>query len=74
MGFFDRFRYLDGKIIDFTEYYMETDFNFNEEDITMPDGITPAKVYTLEQKSKYLDRDFYGVVIDTVFQYTPENK
>ena len=65
--FYDRFRYLDGQIIDFLDYKMTYDFDFREEDITMPNG-APAKVFTHEIKAKYLGRDFYVAEIDTVYQ------
>lgn len=65
--FYDRFRYLDGQIFDFLDYKMTYDFDFREEDITMPDG-APAKVFTHECKANYLGRDFYVAEIDTVYQ------
>ena len=65
--FYDRFRYLDGQIIDFLDYKMTYDFDFRSEDITMPDG-APAKVFTHECKAQYLGRDFYVAEIDTVYQ------
>ena len=33
----------------------------------MADG-TPAKVFTHDLKAKYLDRDFYVAIVDTVYQ------
>ena len=65
--FYDRFLYLDGQIFDFLDYKMTYDFDFREEDITMPNG-APAKVFTHEIKAKYLGRDFYVAEIDTVYQ------
>lgn len=65
--FYDRFRYLDGQIIDFLDYKMTYDFDFRSEDITMPNG-APAKVFTHECKANYLGRDFYVAEIDTVYQ------
>lgn len=61
------FLYIDGKIIDFSEYRPIYDFNVKVEDTTLPDG-SPAKVFTNEIKAKYLGKDFYAAYVDTVYQ------
>ena len=65
--FYDRFLYLDGQVFDFSEYRMTYDFDFREEPMTLADG-TPAKVFTHELKAKYLGRDYYEAIVDTVYQ------
>lgn len=70
----DRFRYIsdniDKKLVDFPEYRMTYDFNFNEERTTTPEGY-PARVVKHDCKAKYLGKDFYWAVIDTIYQTTP---
>lgn len=67
INFYDRFLYLDGQVFDFSEYRMTYDFDFREESTTLSDG-TPAKVFTHDLKAKYLERDFYVAIVDTVYQ------
>lgn len=67
--FYDRFLYIDGRLIDFLDEKMTYDHQFKVDDITMPTG-EPAKVFTNEFRSKYLGRDFYCATIDTVYQYS----
>jgi len=67
--YYDKFLYLDGKMITFEEYKPTYEMNVKEEDTTMPDG-SPAKVFTNEVKAKYLGRDFYAATIDTIYQYS----
>lgn len=69
MRFYDRFCYLDGQLIDFTEFLPIYNWNFGIERITMPDGTTPAKVFTHECTMDYLGKQFHRAVIDTVYQY-----
>lgn len=66
IGFIDEFLYLDGQIIDFSEYRMTYDFDVKVEDINFNGA--PAKVFTNEIKGKYLGKDFYAATIDTVYQ------
>ncbi|MBO5284327.1 MAG: hypothetical protein J6B00_00455 [Alphaproteobacteria bacterium] len=70
----DRFRYISDniskKLVDFSEYRMTYDFNFNEERTTTPEGY-PARVVKHDCKAKYLGKDFYWAVIDTIYQTTP---
>lgn len=65
--FYDRFLYIDGQVIDFSDYRMTYDFDFREQSITLSDG-TPARVFTHDLKAKYLGRDFYVATVDTVYQ------
>lgn len=65
--FFDRFLYLDGQVFDFSEYQMTYDFDLREEPMTLTDG-SPARVFTHELKAKYLERDYYLSVVDTIYQ------
>ncbi|MBR1373573.1 hypothetical protein IJ556_03870 [bacterium] len=67
--FYDRFLYIDGRLIDFLDEKMTYDHQFKVDDITMPTG-EPAKVFTNEFRSKYLGMDFYSACVDTVYQYT----
>ena len=67
ISFFDRFIYIDGQVIDFSDYRMTYDFDFREQSTTLSDG-TPAKVFTHECKAKYLGKDFYVTTVDTVYQ------
>lgn len=74
ISFRDRFRYIsdniDERLVDFPEYRMTYDFNFNEERTTTPEGY-PARVVKHDCKAKYLGKDFYWAVIDTIYQTTP---
>ena len=74
ISFRDRFRYIsdniDKKLVDFPEYRMTYKFDFNEERTTTPEGY-PARVVKHECKAKYLGKDFYWAVIDTIYQTTP---
>lgn len=63
----DVFLYLDGQVIDFSDYRMTYDFDFSEENTALSDG-SPAKVFTHECKAKYLGKDFYVALVDTVYQ------
>ena len=70
----DRFRYIsdniDKKLVDFPEYRMTHEFNLTEERTTTPEGY-PARVVKHDCKAKYLGKDFYWAVIDTIYQTTP---
>lgn len=70
----DRFRYIkdniDERLIDFPEYRMTHNFSFTETRTTTPEGY-PARVAKHECKAKYLGKDFYWAVIDTIYQTTP---
>ncbi len=65
--FYDRIFYLDGQLFDFSEYRMTYDFDFREQSTTLEDG-TPAKVVTHDCKAKYLGKDIYVALVDTVYQ------
>ena len=67
VSFYDRILYLDGQLFDFSDYRMTYDFDFREEPATLADE-TPAKVFTYDLKAKYLGRDFYIALVDTVYQ------
>ena len=69
VNYYDRFLYLDNQLIDFLDYDIEHEYQFRNEDITMPTG-EPAKVFTLECNATYLGMDFYSACVDTVYQYT----
>lgn len=71
--FNDMFLYYDGQCIDFDEFKASYDADARVEDITLPDG-RQAKVFTTDLQYKYLDRDFYQAVVDTVYQFTPKEK
>lgn len=66
----DRFFYIDGKIIDFLDEQMKFDFDFRDTRGTTSEGY-PARILTNECKAKYLGKDFYWTVIDTLYQTTP---
>ena len=65
--FYDSILYLDNQLFDFSEYRMTYDFDFREQSTTLSDG-TPAKVFTHECNAKYLGKDFYVALVDTVYQ------
>lgn len=67
ISYSDRLLYLDNQIIDFAEYRATHEFDFREENTTLTDG-TPAKVFTHDCKTKYLGKDFYSALVDTVYQ------
>lgn len=66
-AFYDRILYLDGQLFDFSEYRPTYDFNFHVQNTTLSDG-TPAKVFTHELKAKYLGKDIYQAIVETVYQ------
>ena len=66
INFGDWFLYLDGQIIEFSEYRMTYEFDFREENISF--NGSPAKVFTNEIKGKFLGKDFYAATVDTVYQ------
>lgn len=66
--FYDRFRYLDGRIIDFLDMQMTREFNFRVEDLPANNQRGPAKVFTHDCKGKFLGREFYWALVDTVYQ------
>ena len=70
--FYDMFLYLDEQIFDFADHKATYDVDLRVSDTTMPDG-SPAKVFTFEVKMKYLGRDFYSAVVDTVYQLPSNN-
>lgn len=74
IDFPDRFLYIkdniDERLIDFPEYWVTCDFDYTEERTTTSEGY-PARVAKHECKAKYLGKDFYWVVIDTIYQTTP---
>ena len=67
ISYSDRLLYLDNQIIDFAEYRATHEFDFREENTTLTDG-TPAKVFTHDCKTKYLGKEFYSALVDTVYQ------
>ena len=64
--FCDDFLYLDGQIIDFSEYRMTYNFNVRVDNASF--NGSPAKVFTHECNAKYLGKDFYAATVDTVYQ------
>jgi len=66
INFGDWFLYLDGKIIDFSEYRMTYDCNIRVDDINFNGA--PAKVFTNEMRGTFLGKDFYSALVDTVYQ------
>ena len=63
----DKFLYLDGQIIDFSDFKMTSTFNTKVKSTSLPDG-SPAKVFTHECNAKYLGKDFYIAIVDTIYQ------
>ena len=66
-GFYDLILYIDNQLIDFSEYLPTFNKDFREENTTLTDG-TPAKVFTHDCKTKYLGKEFYSALVDTVYQ------
>lgn len=66
-GFVDEYLVLDGHMFTFLEYRGPFNFDYREEPITMPNG-KPAKVLTLDVHNTYLGKNFYGAIVDTVYQ------
>lgn len=66
----DQFLVIDGKMINYLEYRGEPQTTVQTEDITMPNG-APARVYKLEGRQHFLDKNFYVAAIDTVYQFSP---
>lgn len=66
----DQFLVMDGKMINYLEYRGKPQTTVQTEDITMPNG-APARVYRLEGRQHFLDKNFYVAEIDTVYQFAP---
>ena len=66
----DQFLSIDGKMINYLEYRGTPQTTIQTEDITMPNG-APARVYKLEGRQHFLDKNFYVAAIDTVYQFAP---
>ena len=66
----DQFLVIDGKMINYLEYRGVPQTTIRTEDITMPNG-APARVYKLEGRQHFLDKNFYVAAIDTVYQFAP---
>ena len=66
----DQFLVLDGKMINYLEFRGEPITTIRTDDITMPNG-APARIYTLEGRQHFLDKNFYVAAIDTVYQFAP---
>lgn len=67
MSFYDRFLYIDGKIIDFWDMVMTHKVEYTSESKTLEDG-TPAKVFTLKHTAQYLGMDFSITLHDVYVQ------
>lgn len=65
--FYDRFRYLDGQIIDFYDEQMTFNVSQKETAATMPDG-SPARVLQFIETGKYLGKEFSYTLTDTIYQ------
>lgn len=63
----DWFLYIDGQIIDFSEFRPIFDCDVRVENSTLPDG-SPAKVFTNEIKLKFLGKDYYAAFVNTIYQ------
>lgn len=70
-SWYSQFFYLDGQLIDFSEYHPTFDPDIRIEDITLSDG-RPAKVLKADLQMKFFDRDFYQCEVDTIYQLSPE--
>lgn len=66
----DQFLVIDGKMINYLEYRGTPQTTIRTEDITMPNGAS-ARVYRLEGRQHFLDKNFYVAEIDTVYQFAP---
>lgn len=67
MRFYDRFLYIDGKIINFWDKVMTHNVEYSSESKTLEDG-TPAKVFTLKHTAQYLGMDFSITLHDVYVQ------
>ena len=67
MRFYDRFLYIDGKIIDFWDMVMTHKVEYTSESKALEDG-RPAKVFTHKHTAKYLGMDFSITLHDVYVQ------
>ncbi|MBO5251199.1 MAG: hypothetical protein J6B31_04280 [Bacteroidaceae bacterium] len=65
---YDQFLYIDGQMVDFTDYYPERIDNVTVEDVAATSTRGAGKKITHECKVKYLGRNFYSAVITNVYQ------
>lgn len=65
---YDQFLYIDGQMVDFTDYYPERIDNVTVEDVAATSTRGAGKKITHECKVKYLGRNFYSAVITHIYQ------
>ena len=68
VGQYDQFLYIDGQMVDFTDYYPERIDNVTVEDVAATSTCGAGKKITHECKVKYLGRNFYSAVITHIYQ------
>lgn len=70
VGYIDRFLYIDGKIIDFSEYRPQLSYKFTESEYKGNSTRGPGKVFKHEMSGTYNGHEVLYVLADTV--YTPK--
>ena len=70
LNWYDRFFSIDGEVISFEEYrpvIQDTKNALTYEEVCATSTRGPARVYTLEAKGKYLEKDIHLMLVDTVY-------
>ena len=70
LNWYDRFFSIDGEVISFEEYrpvIQDTKNALTYEEVGATSTRGPARVYTLEAKGKYLEKDIHLMLVDTVY-------
>ena len=70
LNWYDRFFSIDGEVISFEEYrpvVQDTKNALTYEEVGATSTRGPARVYTLEAKGKYLEKDIHLMLVDTVY-------
>lgn len=70
LNWYDRFFSIDGEVISFEEYrpvVQDTQNALTYEEVGATSTRGPARVYTLEAKGKYLEKDIHLMLVDTVY-------
>lgn len=65
---YDQFLVIDGRRIDFSEYWPEHKFNMEIEDLPATVNFGVGKQYTREVSISFLGREFYAACVMNIYQ------
>ena len=68
LRFYDQYLVIDGRRIDFSEYWPQRKFNQRIEDLPATSEFGPGKKITCEASSEFLGRDVYAACIMNIYE------